>query len=101
MIIDWDRDRPELKGNFVRDESVQADYLRELLDIFSGEQVYGAFVFTFVQTSYVSDENPKYDLDMAGYGVVKMLPEGRGPLYRNMPWVPKKAFSLLAGYYSR
>jgi len=101
MIVHWDRDRPELKGNFVRDESVQADYLWELLDIFSDEPVLGAFVFTFVQPSYVSDENPKYDLDMAGYGIVKVLPKGGGPSFRNMSWVPKKAFSFLAGYYSR
>ncbi|WP_048145251.1 hypothetical protein [Methanosphaerula palustris] len=101
MIVDWDRDRPELKGNFVRDESVQSEYLMELLDIFSDEPVAGAFVFTFVQPSYVSDENPKYDLDMAGYGIVKMLAKGSEPSCRNMPWVPKKAFSLLADYYSR
>ena len=101
MIVDWDRDRPELKGNFVRDESVQVDYLRDLLDIFSDEAVSGAFVFTFVQPSYLSDENPMYDLDMAGYGIVKVLPKGSGPSFRNMPWVPKKAFSFLAGYYSR
>ena len=101
MIVDWRKERPELQGDYIRDESVQSDYLKELLDIFTEENVAGSFVFTFVQPSYVHDENPKYDLDMASYGIVTMRGPGDHNSYKDLPWVPKKAFHMLSDYYSR
>ena len=101
MIVDWDRQRPELNGDFIRDESEQADYIHELLDIFSKENVAGSFVFTFVQPSYVYNENPRYDLDKACYGIVKTVEPGLRDTTTNLPWIPKEAFSMVAEYYSR
>ena len=101
MIVDRERERPSLKGDFVRDESVQAGYLEELLHIFTEEHVAGAFVFTFVQPAYVHRADPRYDIDMASYGIVAMLEEGSDRPYRAMPWIPKKAFSTIADLYSR
>jgi hypothetical protein len=37
---------------------------------------------------------------MAGFGVVKMLPEGGGSGYRGLGWEPKLAYSALADAYA-
>lgn len=100
MIVDWEKEKPELKGNFTRDESVQSEYLKDLLDIFTEVNISGSFVFTFAQPSYVYNENPKYDLDMACYGIVKMLETKSIASYEGMSWVPKKAFYMVSDYYS-
>lgn len=98
-IVDWKKDRPELKGKYIRDEMVQADYLLDLLNIYTEERVYAVFVFTFVSYNYVYNEDPKYDLDMASYGIVKAMPYKEGGYYKNMPWQPKQAFLKLTDYY--
>lgn len=96
-IVDWKKEVPELKGEFVRDEQVQADYLLELLRIFDDEKVLGAFVFTFILENYKYNTDPKHDLDMASYGIVKALRKSEGG-YKDLPWVPKKAFFDVAEY---
>ena len=99
-IADWKKGIPELKGNFTRDEQVQAKYLAELLEIFNAEGIPGAFVFTFVMYNYLHDNDPRYDMDMASYGIVKVMPGKKGGYHQNLPWVPKQAFYDLADYYS-
>jgi hypothetical protein len=44
----------------------------------------------------VHDPDPRRDLDIASYGVVKMLPGGLGTGYNGLGWEPKLAFSALA-----
>jgi hypothetical protein len=100
-IVDWNKTPKQLKGDFIRDESVQANYLIELLDIFNEEKVNGAFVFTFVMPSYPFNENALYDLDMASYSVVKTYTDRNGTTYNDMPWEPKKSFTALAEYYAK
>src|SRR5262245_29296481 len=100
-IIEWGDDgRPSgLNGDYTRDEEEQATYLRELLDIFEAEGVDTAFVNTFAAYSLPHRSDPRQDLDMASYGVVKVL-EGRlGHAYPEMAWEPKAAFTALADYY--
>lgn len=91
--------RSVIKGNPVRDESVQADYITGLLDVFKQEQVYAAFIFTFVNPVNKYDANPRFDLDMASYGIVKPVDDAGDDAYKGMPWVPKQAFHQLAKYY--
>src|SRR5262249_24518150 len=73
-IVDWSKDPPELGGDYVRNESVQATYISELLDVFERESVHGTFVYQFIEPDTPYDPNPRYDLDMAGYAVVKVYP---------------------------
>src|SRR6059058_3259520 len=55
----------------------------------------GSFVFNFASYNLPTDENPAFDLDMASYGIVKVLPDGeKGATYSDMPWEPKKAFRI-------
>ena len=100
MIVDYENNRPiRLNGDYLRDEAEQATHLRELLDIFTTEGVDTAFVNTFASYHLPHRRDPRLDLDMASYGVVKVL-EGRlGHAYPDMPWEPKAAFTALADFY--
>src|SRR5499425_828640 len=95
-IIDDSTEPPRLDGDYRRDESEQTRYLEELSTIFAEEGVDLAFWFTFAGYSLVHDADPRRDLDMASYGVVKMLPGGPGTGYNGLGWEPKLAFSALA-----
>ena len=88
-----------LNGDYVRDEQEQATYLHELLDIFTTEGVDAAFVCTFVCYGLPHRSDPREDLDMASWGVVKILENRLGDIYPDMPWEPKAAFTILADYY--
>jgi hypothetical protein len=85
-----------IKGSYVRDEAVQADYITELLDILKQEKVFAAFVFTFINPVYKYNKDPKLDLDLASYGIVKPADDA---VYKGLPWVPKEAFYRLSNYY--
>lgn len=87
-----------IKGNYLRDETIQAKYITELLDILTQENVYAAFVFTFINPMYKYNNDAEHDLDMASYGIVKPVDEAA---YNELPWIPKEAFYRLADYYTR
>jgi hypothetical protein len=74
-IIDWTQTPPVLNGDFVRSEQVQADYIGDLLDLYQQEGIHGAFVYTFVEPAKTYSPDPRYDLDMASFGIVKVLPD--------------------------
>ncbi len=100
MIVEYENDRPiRLNGDYIRDEAEQATHLRELLDIFTAEGVDTAFVNTFVSYHLPHHQDPRVDLDMASYGVVKVLEDRLGHTYPDMAWEPKVAFSALASSY--
>ena len=90
-----------LNGEYIRDELGQAKYLTEVLEIFDTEGVDGAFVFLFALESYIhrSDGDPRDDLDMASFSIVKMLNGRTGDAYPDLPWEPKAAFTAVAEYY--
>jgi hypothetical protein len=90
-----------LNGEYVRDEAGQATYLRETLEIFEAEGVDSAFVFSFAlhQHLHRPDGDARDDLDLASYGIVKVLDERYGEIYRGLPWEPKAAFAALAECY--
>ncbi|MEQ7127964.1 hypothetical protein ABN034_26050 [Actinopolymorpha sp. B11F2] len=103
-IIEWDKETVtpvRLTGDHLRDETEQATYLRELLDIFDAEGVDAAFVYTFAgyQLPHRPDADPADDLDRASYGIVKVFQDRTGDTYPGMAWEPKAAFAALADYY--
>jgi hypothetical protein len=91
----------QLNGDYVRDEGVQARELIDVLSIFDGLGVDGAFVFTFVAPPFPHHENPRYDLDMASYSLVKSYADKHGTTYPDMPWEPKASFAAVAEYYAK
>ncbi len=95
-IIDGGTDPPRLDGDYTRDESEQVRYLEELNAVFAEEGVDLAFWFTFAGYPLMHDPDPRRDLDMASYGVVKMVPGSPGTGYDGLGWEPKLAFAALA-----
>lgn len=92
-----------LNGIYERDETGQAAYLSELLEIFDTEGADSAFVFLFALPGYPHrpDGDPRDDLDRASLGIVKLLEGRRGKTYPDMEWEPKAAFTAVAQRYRR
>ena len=104
-IVEYDKDTGapvRLNGEYPRDEEGQARYLLELLEIFEAGGVDSTFVFTFALHGYLHrpDRDPRHDLDLASYGIVKVFEDRHGQAYPDMAWEPKAAFRMLADYYS-
>jgi len=94
--------RPHLNGEHVRDEAWQAKKLLETLGILDDAGVDGTFVFEFLSQIKPYSDNPKHDLDMASFSLVKYYEKGkRGSTYPDMLWEPKEAFRAVADYYAK
>ncbi|WP_250574780.1 hypothetical protein [Nonomuraea sediminis] len=105
-IVEYDavtRAPVRLTGEYARDEAGQAAYLRELLEAFDAGGIDSTFVFTFALYDHPHrpDGDPRDDLDLASYGIVKVYEDRRGATYPDLPWEPKAAFAALAGYYGK
>jgi hypothetical protein len=98
-ILDHEKTPLQLKGDYVRDEAEQAQELTEVLTIYDQGGVEGTFVMTFVDQLYPHREEPRYDLDMASYSLVKSYEGRHGTTYADMPWEPKEAFKAVGDYY--
>ena len=101
-IVEWDLATVtplRLSGDYVRDETEPARYLRELLDIFHAEAVDTAFWYTFAAYYLPHRSDGRQDLDMASCGVVKVFDNRCGQSYPDMPWEPTATFAALAEYY--
>jgi len=93
--------RQKLKGTYERDETMQARELVSQLRTLDDAGVEGAFIMTFIAPTTPFDNDPKYDLDMASYSLVKSYSKGkRGTTYSDMTWEPKEAFKAVASYYA-
>ena len=88
-----------LNGNLVRNEAEQSAYLRDLLGVFTTEGVDAAFACTFIMRNLPHRADPRLDLDMASWGIVKVFEDRRGATYPDMTWEPKEAFGTLAECY--
>lgn len=101
-IVDTSEARRKIKPGFHRSEAAPARYLRELLELFRQEALEGTFVFNFAGYNLPTNPAPAFDLDMASYGVVKVLPASeKGRTYPDMPWEPKEAFAVVAEQYQQ
>jgi hypothetical protein len=100
MIVQYEGGKPKhLDGDYIRDEKEQAREIVSLLNIFREEGVDSVFLNTFSSYHLPHRENPREDMDMASYGVVKILENNHGAAYPDMTWEPKVAFNALAEYY--
>ncbi|MEU1623892.1 hypothetical protein ABZ746_00805 [Streptomyces sp. NPDC020096] len=81
-----------LNEPLVRDEQEQSRYFTELLPVFEEEGLDAAFWFTYAAWGLPRhDGDPALDLDLAGYGVQAVLPDGT--------LRPKEVFRAMAAAY--
>jgi hypothetical protein len=97
-IIDYSGPVPQIGGAYTRNEQVQAAQLADLIRIYDEEDVHGAFVFEFIEPTHPHSADPRYDVDMAGYSLVKVIHDATDGPYR---WEPKAAFHTVAKLYDR
>ncbi|WP_199041877.1 hypothetical protein [Glycomyces salinus] len=76
QIVDWFAEPPRIRTDHPRDESVQAGYTGELIDLYDAEGVHGCFVFTFAMPDFPHRDDPSLDLDKAGFGVLAVAEDG-------------------------
>jgi hypothetical protein len=70
--------RIQLKqGNYVRDEEMQARELTDQLGVLERAGVNGTFIMTFLSPTAPYNEDPRLDLDMNSYSLVKSYEHGR------------------------
>jgi hypothetical protein len=105
-LVTWSDDgRPErLVRNFDRDENEQANYLRELFDVFDAEGVDATFVYTLARYDLPHRHDPRLDLDRLSCGIVMVLEDAsviERRRYPDVPWEPKAAFDALAERFGR
>ncbi|MET9365859.1 hypothetical protein ABZX93_33805 [Streptomyces sp. NPDC006632] len=89
----------------VRDEGEQVRYMRDLLPLFEEEGIDTTFWFSFAGFELPHRADPRTDLDLGSYGIVKMLDPaesaaGTARACPGMPWEPKEAFYTLAEFYA-
>ncbi len=97
-IVDWEQDPPQLNGDYVRSEVTQAETIGDLYEV---EGIHGAFVYTFVEPQQTYSPDPRYDLDMASFGIVKVFPEDSGQGYGATGyWEPKEAFRVITEHFA-
>jgi len=94
LIVNWFASPPRIKDGYVRDEATQAAYLEDLITLYADRGVHGCFVFTFSMADFPHSPVPRVDLDMAGFGIVKI------PADDPAHWQPKAAFAKVARLYS-
>lgn len=92
--------RERLNGDYVRDEAMQARDLVETLSALDAAGVDGAFVAEFVTAGATFSEQPRYDLDMNAFGLVKPYGHEKGTTYQDMTWEPKQSFYAIANFYA-
>ncbi|SPE62072.1 hypothetical protein SNS2_4394 [Streptomyces netropsis] len=99
--VDYSKPEPEVVGDLVRSERTQAAYLTDMLDVFESMDLYAAMVYTFVSPDSPHSSEPRHDLDMAGYSIVKTIRTTGGGATADWHWEPKEAFHALARHYGR
>jgi hypothetical protein len=108
-IVDWEKMPPQLKGDYMYDQGVQARELTDQLHILDEADVDGAFVFTFVQPGVdIKDAELMkmlteltFDPDITSYSLVKSYADRHGTTYPDMPWEIKESFKAVADYYAK
>ncbi|MEV5963099.1 hypothetical protein AB0L70_15125 [Kribbella sp. NPDC051952] len=89
MVVD--RTTWMLDGDYERDEEEQATYFRELIQVFEEECVDTAFWFTYAGYNFPHRPEPRADLDLASYGVIRLNPDDT--------WERKSVFHAISTTY--
>jgi hypothetical protein len=94
-----DESGERLKRVLVRSERAQARHIVELLRIFEALGLDSATVYQFVTPDAPHRRQPRYDLDVGSYGIVKPIWATRQRPTPRWHWEPKQACRALAHEY--
>ena len=100
-VVDYDKNPPEIKGDLVRSERTQAEYLTDVLGAFESMNLYSALAYTFVSPDAPHRAKRRLDLDLASYAIVKPIKDRPNDPASGWHWEPKAAFHALARAYGR
>ncbi|MEV3858978.1 abortive phage infection protein [Streptomyces sp. NPDC050095] len=100
-VVDYTKDPPEIKGGLVRSEATQAAYLTDVVGVFASMGLYAAMAYTFVTPDAPHRAEPRLDLDMASYSLVKTVRDRPADPDSPWHWEPKQSFHALARAYAR
>jgi hypothetical protein len=100
-VVDYEQQPPRIATDLVRSERTQAVYITRLLDIFEAMRLRSATIYNFVSPDDPHRRNPRYDLDLASYGIVKPIWKTRDRPTADWHWEPKEAFHAVARHYAR
>jgi hypothetical protein len=65
------------------------------------KDLYAALTYNFVTPDVPHRSNPRYDLDLASFSIVKTIWGTPGNPTGHWHWTPKQAFGALARHYHR
>ncbi|MFF3611490.1 abortive phage infection protein [Streptomyces sp. NPDC002580] len=101
-VVDYTKEPPEIEAGVVRSEHAQAAYLTNVLAAFEAMGLYSAMAYTFVARDAPHRlHDPRHDLDMGSYSIVKTIEDRPGDPGSGVHWEPKDAFHALARQYGR
>lgn len=95
-IVDYEQDPPLVKPGYVRSEREQAAHLARMLAVFEELGLLSASPYQFISVDSPYSPDPRHDLDMASFGVVKVIRERFGDPASPYRWEPKLAFQAVA-----
>ena len=90
-VLDTSKNPPVFKEKCIRNETVQADYIIDLLQTYTKEKVTGVFIFDFYSQKNTFSSIPDNDYDMASFSITKSI--------ENNAWEAKESFYKIGQYY--
>ena len=100
-VIDYEHTPPRINRDLVRSERTQAVYIARALEVFEALRFRSATVYNFIEPDAPHRRDPRYDLDLASYGIVKPIWKRREEPTAGWHWEPKEAFHAVARHFGR
>lgn len=98
-IVDYTVSPPAIIDGIVRDEEEQARAIIETLGYIDQSRAERAYLYEFITTGSTRSDDPRYDYDLTGYGIVSTWgPEHERSYEATGYWEPKVAFEELAAW---
>jgi hypothetical protein len=98
-IIDYSVSPPQIVDGIVRDEEEQARVIIETLEHIDRSQAKRAYLYEFITTGSTRSNDPRFDYDLTGYGIVSTWGSDHDHSYDATGfWEPKVAFDQLAAW---
>lgn len=98
-IVDSSGDSPHITEGIVRDEVEQAQSIFDALGLIDQSMAERAYLNEFITAQAVYSDDPLYDWDVTGYGIVTVFgDDSEHPYETTGYWEPKVAFDQLAAW---